>query len=449
MSKRSWPWEPSWSPVGPHGARVRVIQRGPGVEARLVFTARDGYGYDEEPLGFGVFNEDGKLAEGRVEAAKREAAKFSNLRLSGEVAADEEPEPLTLGELVDVARAHLDSVLEGAESDERERRFRRRLTALEHFFGRDFVVEDLAPHDLARYHSARKRGVIDCRGQRVPEGKRTGVSATTVSGDLQALRQICRFATRFRGEEGRLLLEADPTRDYELKRNKDPRRPIVTDELLEGLRKAAPKVTAQLKRATKEREAVVGPTPLPVLIEVANGTGRRIGSIVRLRWEDWAPERRFEGWSVPGALTFRGENDKAGKTWTVPVLPEVREALVEWRAEQPDILPDEAWMFPRPTDPERPVRVDEAIKWLQEAEKAVRGEHVPYFGFHAFRRRWTNRVARRLPPAIAAEMGGWKGPQVMQSVYERTPNPGGMAAELGRAFGGSAEEKSEKAEAGG
>lgn len=434
----TFPYEPAWSPVGPHGARVRVKQRGPGVEARLVFTAADGNGYDEEPLGFGLFDAEGKPDEERLKAAKREAARFSNLRLSGE-AAGASRTPLTLGELADAFR---EDEAKGPDSmsEDRGHRVRRRLEAVEAFLGRDFVLRELAPADWDRYHDARRRGLIESRGQPVPEGKRRTVSPDTASKDLQVLRQLCRWATGVRGDDGRFLLESDPTRGLELTWNEDPRQPIVTDELLERLREKAPKVRVQLQQGTRDEEPVLAPTSLPVLIEVANGTGRRLNALRSLRWADWDQDRHFDGWEVPGSLTFRAQWDKNDRTQTVPVLQEVRRALLDWRADQPDILPEGAWIFPSPTDPGKRLDKHVALDWLQEAERAARGRHVKGFGYHAFRRRWVNRVARRLPPAVAAAMGGWKDAYVMQTVYERLPDPEGVAAELGRALGSRAAE---------
>lgn len=446
----SFPFEPSWSPVGPHGAQVRVLQRGPGVEARLVFTAADGNGYDEEPLGFGLFDANGEPAEDRLKAAKREAAKFSNLRLSGEVEhATSSSAPLTLGEAADAFR---EDQADGppSMSKGRGRVVRRRLEALEGFFGRDFVLRDLARSDWNRYHDRRRRGIIDARGRKVPEGNRSPVSKDTASKDLQVLRQLCRWATGVRGPDGDFLLDADPTRGLDLEWNEDPRQPTVTDELLAGLREEATKVRVELKQGTKDEPPVTAPTPLPVIVvEVANGTGRRINSILGLRWGDWDPDRRFEGWDVPGALTWRAEFDKNDRTMTVPVLPEVRRALTAWRSEQPDIVPPDAWIFPAPTEPEKRLDANVARDWLQEAERAARERHVRRFGWHSFRRRWVNRVARRLPPAVAAAMGGWKDAHVMQTVYERLPNPDGVAAELGRALGREDEAREAAGDAGG
>lgn len=46
--------------------------------------------------------------------------------------------------------------------------------------------------------------------------------------------------------------------------------------------------------------------------------------------------------------------------------------------------------------------------------------------------RWVNKVSRRLPPATAAKMGGWKDAHVMQTVYERLPDPEETAEALAR-----------------
>lgn len=61
-----------------------------------------------------------------------------------------------------------------------------------------------------------------------------------------------------------------------------------------------------------------------------------------------------------------------------------------------------------------------AVDWLQEAEKMARpdGKHVKGFGWHALRRRWANKMKDR-PPVDVAHLGGWSGPHVMETVYQR------------------------------
>lgn len=433
MSK--FPHEPSWSPVGPYGARVRVLQRGPGAEARLVFTAADGCGYDEEPLGFGLFDAEGKPDEERLKAAKREAAKFSNLRLAGELPGDGEASA-TLGEAADWARDHMELVCKKADSERRRRSFRRRLKALERFFGRDFVLADLTRTEWDDYHERRMTGRIDSDGEPVSEKEARPVSPATASDDLQVLRQLCRRARGVR----ELALDHDPTRDFDLPTNDDPRRVRIHERGLtvEKLRKALPQVKTRIRGEGENRWVA---TCLPWLFEVALGTGRRIGSILALEWRDWAPEEEVKGWSVPGTLTFRGEADKRGRSQTVPVLPETREALLEWRTRQPDIVPPESPIWPSPTGSGKPLDINTAIRWLQKAERKARGRHVKGFGFHACRREWAIRMQDRLSPGAAALLGGWSGPHCMQQVYQRLPETEAVGKELGRVFELEAEAK--------
>lgn len=74
---------------------------------------------------------------------------------------------------------------------------------------------------------------------------------------------------------------------------------------------------------------------------LATETGRRIGSLVALRWSDWLPE---EG--TNGHLRFRAESDKLSQDWRVPVTPLVAETLEAFRRESGAI--GEAWVFPAP-----------------------------------------------------------------------------------------------------
>ena len=61
---------------------------------------------------------------------------------------------------------------------------------------------------------------------------------------------------------------------------------------------------------------------MPVLLTLAAETGRRIGAIVSLRWEDWNPEA-----GTFGTLVWHADFDKLGRTSATPVTPSVRDAL--------------------------------------------------------------------------------------------------------------------------
>ncbi|MEE9131942.1 MAG: hypothetical protein V3U13_00140, partial [Gemmatimonadota bacterium] len=70
-------------------------------------------------------------------------------------------------------------------------------------------------------------GEIDARGHYVPEPrKRREVGARTVQKDLLLLRAVSRWACEFRDEQGRLLMERDPTRGLAMPKEKNPNRPV-------------------------------------------------------------------------------------------------------------------------------------------------------------------------------------------------------------------------------
>lgn len=401
----TWPYEPDWSPVGQYGCRVRVQQPSLGAEGRLLFTSRAGTGYEREKLGFGLFDAEGHLLEDRLEEAKREAIKLSNLLLDDGYR--EESRTWTLGQLFERFRRdglpHLSRAGEG-----RKRKIKKALTALQNFFGKGFVAEEFTPDDWRRYQSKREKGVIDHQGYYVEDpDERRPVSAATADGDLQVLKQVFIWATE---EE---LLGRVPARKMKPRTNPDPPRPIVGDDLLEGLRKEARKLTMRL-RGDGENEEV--PTYLPEMIEVADGTGQRLGAIINLRVGDLELDR-----SRYGVVRWRAEHDKNRQTRRVPIPERVRRAVDRQLERLPDLLGHEILheddpLWPAP-DSDGRLRKDVAIGWLQEAEREVRGYHVKGFGFHAFRRRWATEN-KHLPRKTAAHMGGWKGPHTMERVYQ-------------------------------
>lgn len=95
---------------------------------------------------------------------------------------------------------------------------------------------------------------------------------------LKTLRQVCRFAARWRHPDGSFLLpDGDPTRGLDLPTPTDPRRPVWSDELLAERLEEADDHTIRGadgdERRSCRREMIV----------VAAGTGARIGSLLALR----------------------------------------------------------------------------------------------------------------------------------------------------------------------
>ena len=58
-----------------------------------------------------------------------------------------------------------------------------------------------------------------------------------------------------------------------------------------------------------------------------DSTGRRLNSVLGLRWDDFHFEKR--------TITWRPELDKKRRTWVVPMPKQAEQAPVKFRAEHP------------------------------------------------------------------------------------------------------------------
>jgi hypothetical protein len=86
---------------------------------------------------------------------------------------------------------------------------------------------------------------------------------------------------------------------------------------------------------------------LSELLDIVNGTGRRISAVTKLRFADLSLERSA---SAPyGAIRWPGDTDKQGRDWVAPVSPAVRAALDRIVRNRPGI--GDAPLFPSPEDP--------------------------------------------------------------------------------------------------
>lgn len=396
-----------WSyTVGPHGAKVRVREHPKkGGNVYLFTWDSDLGGNRKESLGFKVRDAKGKLIPDSVEKAKQAAAKASNRIIEGEAPTeDEEQASTTLGEVADLFRKEEIADMTGRHA----KGTRRDVKLIETYFGRGFDLEQFSLRDWRSLWRDRASGRINSHGNRVERKKdRKERSPRTVQKTLKVLRHMCAFATKERRKDGSYLLDRDPTHRLKLPTPEDPARPGCSDELLARLLEEAPKVTRRVRSDGENRRVR---TCLRELITVAAGTGHRIGAIVRLRWSDWNPDQ-----GANGTLTWRGEHQKDGRTRTTSVPASVREALKAQRRRRPGVA--EAYIFPAPSS-DGHLRVDVAGKWLREAEAEIR-EHVKRWGWHAFRRRWANKMKDK-SPVDTAHMGGWRGPHTMQTVYQRS-----------------------------
>lgn len=254
----------------------------------------------------------------------------------------------------------------------------------------------------------RRSGAIDSRGEPVGADKREAVRDGTVASDLVFLRSVLNWATKWR-EDDRYLMQENPARGYSIPNERNPRRPIAMQDRFEKIRGVADQVTAKVLVRGKLREI---PSYLPEILDIANGTGRRIASILALRYQDL---RLSEG-GPHGAICWPAATDKMKKEWTVPISREVRKAIDRTVAKRPGI--GAAFLFPAPNHPSESVGIEVASAWLIKAEKLAKIEKQSGSLWHAYRRKWATE-RKHLPAPDVAAAGGWSDLNTLTQVYQQ------------------------------
>jgi integrase len=385
MARKPKCW--SWS-TGSHGATVRVFERTPGGPLYIGVPTRE-HGYRAESLGHR--DRDVAMAAASVLAAQRQAGEAPTGRL-------------TVAGLFDI---YLRAALPKQRSVHRAET-ERAAEMWTRYLGADFDVRRFGPREWEAFARRRGAGEIDARGHAVEKVKdRERVGARVVAKDLKVLRAACRRATIERTGSGSFVLEVDPTRGLALPVEKNPRRPVYDADRFDKLMGVADRVQM---RCGAGKEARWEPSHLRTLIRLAGDTGRRIGSILALRWSDWHPEL-----GKHGKLRWRAEEDKVGREWWAPVTPEVRDQLEVLRRER--LAVGEALLFPAPNDPATPVSVQIATEWLRRAERLAELEPLPGGAWHPFRRRWASE-RKHLSPKDVAAVGGWIDTTTLQKCYQ-------------------------------
>jgi len=302
------------------------------------------------------------------ERATREAAEMVRLRDAGEWI---DSRSLTFGILSARYLAENRHARDGSLKTEHYRRgCERYIKYLIAWFGADTPVIELTPERMTGYATARRSGQINGRP----------VGATAVHQDIKLLKSMMKWATGVYNN-GRPLLDRNPLTGFAVPKTRNPIRPMIEAETVEKLMAVADRVT-QL---------------LPLLITLMDSTGRRLSSVLGLRWDDFNFEKR--------TITWRAELDKKRRTWVVPMPGEAEQALLKFRAEHPAI--GSALVFPMKNDPQRPVSRQLAADWLKRAYRYA-GIVRPKGGlWHPFRRKWATE-RKDYPLRDLAAAGGWE-----------------------------------------
>src|SRR6185436_12186169 len=257
-------------------------------------------------------------------------------------------------------------------------------------------------------------------GRSVLEADRRPVRSRSVQVDMVWLKAVLNWATTWQDERGRYLLRENPVRGYAIPAEKNIRRPVASQDRYEALRAVSDQVQMETRWDGHRREHR---SYLSELLDIVNGTGRRISAVCQLRYEDLRLEEKPHG-----AVRWPASTDKQGRETVVPISPAVRSALERVLRERPGI--GAAYLFPSPDDPSRPVHKDRATRWLVSAERLAKLAKLDRGLWHAFRRKWATE-RKHLPTVDVAAAGGWAGTESLVRCYQQTDDATMLAVVLG------------------
>ncbi len=255
---------------------------------------------------------------------------------------------------------------------------------------------------------ARSSGAINARGEPRPTGKRRLVRNRSVEEDLNWLKWVLSWGTKWQTKEGRYLMRESPVRGYDIPTEKNPMRPVATQDRYEAIRAVTDEVKVEIRWNGKREKQQ---SYLSEIFDIANGTGRRLSAVCSLRYEDLSLSDE-----PYGSIRWPADTDKMGHESTVPISPSVRAALDRIHAERPGIgaVP----LFPSPSDPTNPMTRHLADKWLRKAEKLAGLEPLKGSLWHAYRRKWGSE-RKHLPDVDVAAAGGWKDTVSLKRAYQQ------------------------------
>ena len=149
---------------------------------------------------------------------------------------------------------------------------------------------------------------------------------------------------------------------------------------------------------------------LPLALALAEATGQRIGSILRLRRSDVDLD------GLPfGQVVFRAENQKTGFEHWVPLSQECREHVLRHLRKMPA---DTEWLFPADRKKDAPVHHWVLSKSLREAYERAGLETLKGGLWHPWRRKWATE-RKDMPLRDVAAAGGWKDPTTLIRCYQQ------------------------------
>lgn len=369
--------------LGDRGTRVRLFQRTKdGGFYRSVW--RPGMAEDQKSL----HTHD-----------KDEAAKLGKLLLAqllrGEAPPVSRP-PLTLRQLWNSFSKESAEFLDNAEKTRREAKSRVEL--LLGYFGDDFQVEDFTIDDQRNYERARQAG-----GLLTSTGGRTAKTrARSAEADMVLLHTMLRWATTKRVEGKKYLLDRHPLLNVKRVREKNKKQERATWERYEATMNALQKFVSE----SEDTPARLRWLRIEFALFLAEATGRRLGSIRQLRWEDFRYESNVVHW--------RAEADKKGYHWEIPMPQSFMDQVRRYQKGMEAIT---GFVFAAPNAKDGIMDRHLFDKWLREAQVAAGLKDLDGSLWHAYRRKWATE-RKHLNPKDVAAAGGWKDVATLLEVYQ-------------------------------
>lgn len=348
------------------------------------------------------------LGHDDVAKAKQEAAELHAKLVAGRKTLQDGSVPLS--RLFSLYRKHRTP----QKGEQEQRGDTRRIEMWSRVLGPEKNPQEISRSEWEGFIEKRAAGEIDARGRpkEHPDYNGQEVGPRTVERDLRFLLAVLNWGKDWRTENGYLLSE-NCCRGYPIPQEKNPSRPVATDERVAKIREVAPEVTMTVTWDGQTEEVT---SHLPTLFDLAVETGRRLSPILALQYSDLLLEK-----GPHGCIRWRADTDKQGRESVVPISSQARKALDEHTARMRELdLPGigQAPIFPAPRDPSKPIDRHLPDRWLRKAEKLANVD--PHEGslWHAYRRRWAT-VRKHLSATDVAEAGGWAGPETLQRVYQQ------------------------------
>lgn len=266
------------------------------------------------------------------------------------------------------------------------------------FFGSDSDARHFAEADVRSFVAKRMAG-----GIMLADGATTNpVRARSAEVEVRLLKTVLRWATTVRVRGGERLLASNPLAGVRGVREKNPKRPIASWERFQATREAMQRFDFMAKNESRHW------IRMELALVLAESTGRRIGSIRQLRWEDFD----FSA----GAVHWRADADKKRVDWTVPLPAALIEEIRRFRVRLGGGFG--GLLFPSKADPTLPMAREVFQKALQQAEEHAALPKLDGSLWHAYRRKWASE-RKHLPAIDVAEAGGWKGTETLLSCYQQ------------------------------